>query len=57
MNEVLITRIVKEIIHKGLYFGQCTITFSFHDNRVCKYTIETTETHNVMSLKRKEEDK
>lgn len=57
MNEVLITRIVKEIIHKGLYFGQCTITFSFHDNRVCKYTIETTETHNVISLKRKEEDK
>lgn len=51
-NKNIIESIFKEVVLKNIRFGEVTITLSYHDARITKYSLSTSETHNLPMLKK-----
>ena len=50
MNENAFVAALQDINNHPVRFGECTITFTFHDGRLQYYTVTTTEQKNVADL-------
>ena len=50
MNENAFVAALQDINNHPVRFGECTITFTFHDGRLQYYTLTTSERKNVAEL-------
>jgi hypothetical protein len=50
MNENAFIAALQDINNHPVRFGECTITFTFHDGRLQYYTLTTSERKNVADL-------
>lgn len=51
MNENVFVAALQEINNHPVRFGECTITFTFHDGRLQFYTVQTSERKTVADIK------
>ena len=51
MNENVFIAALQDLNNHPVRFGECTITFTFHDERLQFYTVQTSERKNVANIK------
>lgn len=51
MNENVFIAALQDLNNHPVRFGECTITFTFHDGRLQFYTVQTSERKNVANIK------
>ena len=50
MNENAFIAALQDINNHPVRFGECTITFTFHDGRLQYYTLTTSERKNIAEI-------
>ena len=56
MNNLIFEKIINALIKKNVRFGETNITFTWHDGKVVKYKLTTSESYNVNSKDNKGEN-
>jgi len=51
MNENVFVSILQDINNHPIRFGECTVTFTYHDGKIQFYTVTTSERKNVKDVK------
>lgn len=54
-GENIFIHALQELNKHQLEYGECSITFTYHDGRVMFYTVSTNERHNVNSLEKRKD--
>lgn len=51
-NKNILDSVLREVEYKNIKFGELTITLSYHDAKITKYSVLSTETH-ILPLTKK----
>lgn len=51
MNENVFVSALQDINNHPIRFGECTVTFTYHDGKIQFYTVTTSERKNVKDVK------
>lgn len=54
MNDAIFTAIKNDVERKNLYYGEISISLTYHDGRISAHTIQTTERRNCNKNAHKE---